>query len=391
MSKIEKDELQIKFIELYEKGNKDSEIARLLNVNETKINVLRNKLNLPPNGRVIIKDEVFIELFNKGLTLAEICKQTGISSAAASRRAKKLNLDYKKSKNVKLNYVEIDENKFIELYNQRKTDAELSKIFECSETKIKVFRDSLNLPIVDRKHFTNEEFLKYYNLNYTDIQLSEVFNVSSGYVTSRRNKLNLPPNKLITPIIPLTDTEFQVILGTTLGDTHLRKANEGGNVSGSCAHCLKQEEFIFSKYNYLKNISKEPYLQKMHDERFFNPSYERWVWYINSNPALNEIYEKMYKDKIKFIDEELFRKIEPLGLAIWFMDDGANAKYGYVICTHSFSLKDLSIIQKVLLEKFDIHTTVRKCKSLYITAKSKIKFKNLIQPFIIESMLYKLI
>lgn len=387
----EKEKLEKDFLELYNQGKKDSEIAVILNKGATTIGVLRNKLNLPPNGRIIVEDEVFLELFYEGLTLAEVCRRTGMSAAAATRRCKKLELDYKNSKNVKVNYNKIDEDYFIQLYNERNTDVEIAKILNCSESKINAFRSKLNLPVVDRKHFTDEEFIKVYNDDYTDREISKILNTSEGYIISRRNKLQLPPNKKVVEITPLSSGEFQVILGTVLGDSYLGKPHLNGNVFGSCAHCLEQEELIFTKYNYLKNISKEPYLQKMHDDRFKIPDYNRWFWYIYTNPALTEIYPLFYNNKIKYINKELLLKIEPLGLAIWFMDDGSNGTYGYKLCTNGFSLEDLKIIKEVFLEKFQIEINFHKDNSIYIPAKYKNKFKNLISPFIIPSMLYKII
>lgn len=129
----------------------------------------------------------------------------------------------------------------------------------------------------------------------------------------------------------------------------------------------------------------------MHDDRFKIPDYNRWFWYIYTNPALTEIYPLFYNNKIKYINKELLLKIEPLGLAIWFMDDGSNCTSGYKLCTNGFSLEDLKIIKEVFLEKFQIEINFHKDNSIYIPAKYKNKFKNLISPFIIPSMLYKII
>ena len=296
------------------------------------------------NKGKIISDEEFIELHNQGLTQSEICRQTGISAAQASRRCKKLNLDSKK--NTKANYKKIDKDKFLELYDLRTTDAEIARQFNCSESKVKTFRESLGLTKVDRKHFTDEEFLEVYNQNLSDKQIAEILNVSEGYATQRRNKLSLPYNKEKKEIIALTDIEFQVILGTVLGDTHLYKKYINGDCTGTCNHCLEQEELIFTKYSYLKNISQEPRLVDKYDERLQTPSYQQWYLYINANPALNNIYDMFYRDKIKYINKELFEKIEPLGLAIWFMDDGSKeGESGYLLCTHSFLEEDLGVIQ----------------------------------------------
>lgn len=340
------------------------------------------------NKGKIISDNEFIELYSQGLTQAEICKQTGISAAQASRRCKKLNL----KSNLKANYKKIDKDEFLKFYNNRTTDAEIARQFKCSESKIKTFRESLGLTKVDRKHFTDMEFLKFYNQELSDKQIAKELNVTEQYVTQRRNKLSLPYNKEKKEIVSLTDTEFQVILGTVLGDTHLYRKYTNGDCTGTCNHCLEQEEFIFRKYEYLKNISEKPRLVNKYDERLQTPNYQQWYWYINANPALNDIYDMFYKDKVKYINKDLFEKIEPLGLAIWFMDDGSKYKDygGYLLCTHNFSNKDLDIIQNVLLFKFGINTSINSQKGLYILSDSRTTFKKLIEPYIVDSMKYKL-
>jgi len=386
------EELVEKFLELYNQGKKDSEISRILGNSATSIGVLRNRLNLPPNGRIVVSDENFLAAFNKGLTLSEIARETGMSAAAATRRVQKLGIDYKKSENIKLNCIEIPKEDFLELYNQRNTDAEIARKYNCSESKIKRIRDSLDLPMVDRKHFTNEEFVEKYNLGKTDKELSIIFGTSEGYITQRRNKLNLAFNKAEIVKIPFTDTEFQVILGTVLGDTYLGRKNDeyDRDIYGSCAHCLEQEELIFTKYNYLKNLSSPPFLSDMHDDRFKIPDYQRWNIYIKTNPSLTEIYPLFYNNKIKYVNKDLLYKIEGLGLAIWYMDDGSNCKYGYKLCTNGFNLDDLNVIKEVFHNKFNIETNFHKDGSIYIPAKSKQTFKKLVEPYIINSMLYKL-
>lgn len=337
--------------------------------------------------RIKISDEEFLALYNLGYTQAEICRETGISCSQASRRCKKLNLD--PTKNNKANYAKIDKNEFLKLYNNKKTDAYIASILNFSESKISSFRESLNLPIVDRRHFTDDDFIIEYNKGCTDKELSEIFNTSSSYIVHRRNILNLPYNIKNIETIPLTEIEFQVILGTVLGDTTLEKRKK--NTNGTCKHCVAQEEFIFKKYEYLKNISKEPRLINCYDSRFKEPNYKVWYWYINSNPALNKIYDEFYKNGKKVVPINLINKITALGIAIWFMDDGAKHGTSCSFCTHGFSLEDVKILQKVFLEKFNINTSIHTSKAIYILSDSIDKFKNLIKPYLVESMLYKII
>ncbi len=55
-----------------------------------------------------------------------------------------------------------------------------------------------------------------------------------------------------------------------------------------------------------------------------------------------------------------------------------------------FNDHDMKIIQSVLLNKFNINTTIHSDNRLYIKANSKETFKNLIKPYVHTNCKYKL-
>jgi hypothetical protein len=77
------------------------------------------------------------------------------------------------------------------------------------------------------------------------------------------------------------------------------------------------------------------------------------------------------------------------------MDDGARTKFGFRLCTNSFSLADVDRLRTVLLENFGIESTRQKTNIegqyvLYILESSKGKLIDIVQPYIHPSMIYKL-
>jgi hypothetical protein len=69
------------------------------------------------------------------------------------------------------------------------------------------------------------------------------------------------------------------------------------------------------------------------------------------------------------------------------------------LCTHGFSQECVELLQKALLDKYNIHTSIQQHKDprngkkyplLYIKTKSAPILKNLVRPYIIPSMLYKI-
>lgn len=75
------------------------------------------------------------------------------------------------------------------------------------------------------------------------------------------------------------------------------------------------------------------------------------------------------------------------------MDDGCKCKPygGALLCTNCFTRDELKLIQEMFSKKFDINVTLNCTSNLvYIPTKEFPKFKNLISPYIIPSMKYKL-
>lgn len=67
---------------------------------------------------------------------------------------------------------------------------------------------------------------------------------------------------------------------------------------------------------------------------------------------------------------------------------------GVIICTDSFSLEDTELLKTVLIEKFELLVSVQKhgenAYRLYIQKKSIDKLINLVKPYFISRMVYKL-
>ena len=102
------------------------------------------------------------------------------------------------------------------------------------------------------------------------------------------------------------------------------------------------------------------------------------------------MYPLLYTNKIKYINESLFSKIEPLGLAVWFMDDGYYDHESYSISTNCFSDRDLQIVLKVLLDKFDLNFKIHSNHVIRLSKKDSSKFVDLIKDYIHPECLYKL-
>lgn len=214
----------------------------------------------------------------------------------------------------------------------------------------------------------------------------------------RENGL-IPPKRTLPPItegFEKQDDFKQLLIGSLLGDGCI--CNSGGkskNYYLCIAHSIKQKEYlifkaaILQKYHLATNYNERTY----EDKRFKNPKYTEVRIKTRLNPYFTYIRNICYDDTgHKRINIDIVKDIEPLGLAIWYMDDGYVTKNSCIFSSCSFTIDEQQKLSKLLLDKFDLHFTVGKNdNSLYLHASDFPKFVKLIEPYVIPSLKYKLV
>ena len=155
----------------------------------------------------------------------------------------------------------------------------------------------------------------------------------------------------------------------------------------------KQEEYFDHKCKIFEGLLGKPSKTDRFDKRT-KKMYHKYVVKFLTNPIYTKLKEELYPNGVKTVSKEWLDKITPRGLAFWFMDDGCNSG---TIATNSFTLEECQLIQEWFANKWGIITTLQKQVNnghlqhlIYIRAESRPKFYNLVYPYMIESMLYKL-
>lgn len=75
------------------------------------------------------------------------------------------------------------------------------------------------------------------------------------------------------------------------------------------------------------------------------------------------------------------------------MGDGAVRNEGVLICTDNFTVKEVVVLINIFIIKFGLDCTIHYDNDyprIYISKKSMSTLRNLVEPFFIPSMLYKL-
>ena len=182
----------------------------------------------------------------------------------------------------------------------------------------------------------------------------------------------------------LTERQKAIIDGCLLGDGSMRcKTNALLEIN----HSIKQCEYVEWKYNEFKNlVSTKPH------KRFDNAGRIAYRFTTRSLPVLTKIYRRFYYSGRKIIPDDLV--IHPLSLAVWFMDDGCKSYRAIYLNTQKFSVAEQNNLVALLNQQFGIKATLNKDKQYWrmrIKMESAMRFMNIITPFIIPSMKYKLL
>jgi hypothetical protein len=106
----------------------------------------------------------------------------------------------------------------------------------------------------------------------------------------------------------------------------------------------------------------------------------------------------MYRSGRKVVPASVINLITPLSLAVWYMDDGCKKNnYSIIISTDGFSVTSLQKLRRMLQERWFVNTRMvvkitagKKYRRLSIGSYDLVRFFELIRPYIISSMQYKI-
>lgn len=187
----------------------------------------------------------------------------------------------------------------------------------------------------------------------------------------------------------------QLLIGSLLGDgSFCAVSKQAKHMCLSIAHSIKQKDYLKYKWDILNKYNLVPPIKEktIHNNRYIHDITE-CRFKSRLNPVFTEIRNNNYDNTgHKRVREAFIRDIEPLGLAIWYMDDGYVTKSSCILSTCSFTIEEQQVLAKILLEKFDLHFNVGKNdNSMYLQAKDFPKFKKIVENYIIPSLQYKLI
>lgn len=186
--------------------------------------------------------------------------------------------------------------------------------------------------------------------------------------------------------LSLSDTQKSVLLGSLLGDGCLIENSSKSNFRFQIEHCDKQKEYVFWKYEFFKNfvLTQPKYLSSTNSWKFRTISHQDFL----------PFHKMFYKNGKKVLPENLSFLIDPMVLAVWYMDDGCRDQgKGYILNTQCFTFEENDRLRKFFEENFGLPFVLhrdRKYFRLFIKWEWMDEFKNLFADNIHPIMRYKI-
>ena len=203
-------------------------------------------------------------------------------------------------------------------------------------------------------------------------------------------------------LIELSIEQKEAIIGLMLGDASLQSQNKGKTYRIKFEWGDKNKAYVLHVFN----LFDEWLLSQPHKKERLSLKGNliiNWGFQTFSHKAFNYLAELFLLDKggKKGISENLVQDhLTPKGLAYWFMDDGGKLDYNknsknrsVVLNTHSFTDLEVENLCDQLSNKFELLCEVRSNKNkkiIVIKDTSYSKFYQLINPYLLEEMKYKL-
>ena len=184
----------------------------------------------------------------------------------------------------------------------------------------------------------------------------------------------------------LTQLQESVIIGSVLGDGYVRRVPGRCNALMEFNHSFKQREYVDWKFEKLKNLVRsKPKARKGKGKRI------AYRFSTKQLPELSRLMNIFYKNGKKIAPSNI--KLDPIMLAVWFMDDGSRCSDSdFYLNTQQFSIRDqLKLLD--LLRKVGIEGRLNKDKKYFrirFLLSSIPRFKMIVSDYVIPSMSYKL-
>lgn len=205
--------------------------------------------------------------------------------------------------------------------------------------------------------------------------------------------------------------KIKVLIDLGIGDGSITKTSSN-NANFTIGHGMKQAEYAAHKASLLRSYGLDARENIYTARSGKNKGQSFYRVYVPVCDECKLAYKWLYNCGRKALDHALFQHLDERSLAYWFMDDGCakttnyikhsdnryvydQRKVGsYIFSTDSFSFDECNIMIQWLNVSFNIHAVIGnysgKPRVMINDIASKDKFRSIVEPFIVDSLRYKI-
>lgn len=230
--------------------------------------------------------------------------------------------------------------------------------------------------------------------------IARKLNISISTSKRLRKELNLDISDRYIYNDPFKNNDIGKIISCIFGDGCLSVCKSGiNNYYGRISHIIDNQDYVELKKHILKDYTND--IKKYNTAgtndilgRIVNIK-DTLVLTLKTSPYLTKLYNILYKDGQKVLNEEILNYCDDMFISLLYFDDGSysESRKTYSIALGLLDLNSCNNLVKWLKDKFDIESTIQTSlgyRKLYIRRKSNEKFKILVSKYLVNSMKYKI-
>ena len=288
--------------------------------------------------------------------------------------------------------------KLVSAYESGQNIKEISEIFKITENEVRSYlKTQINWYSKSVSDLLKEKELQILNMYKEEksvLEISDIFQIPAPSIIKLLNANGIcrvyhkGRKYEILKATPFSKKNKEFIVGTMLGDGFIRKS---GNLPRlALVHSKKHELYFHWKLSQMDryfNLWREQKDKRKNSTLLYSETLQ--------HDGLVKFYDMFYVDGIKIIPDNLDMFMTPYALCIWFLDDGTlNSGTNHRIHTNCFTYEDQVKLKNLLKRCFDLECKIIQRKDTqYILSFDRIntvKLSNIIEPYVIPTMEYKL-
>lgn len=242
----------------------------------------------------------------------------------------------------------------------------------------------------------NELETLYLKEGLSDAQIGSKYGVSLGRVNRLRKRYGIRTLESYERHFKqeLDEREKEIILGTLLGDGHLRwRGGKRTYPELMIEQSIKHEEYILWMRDELKDWLSNVNL-KLNTKIRKRKEYQSYSIRTICHPVFIEFYNGFYNGDKKEVNIKFIKKyFSELSLAVWLMDDGSLSKgRNIALCSHSFSKSENEELSMFLSDRYGLESNLWRGGERYYLGFSKIsseKMSNILNKYLLPCMRHK--